>query len=615
MNGKTVLVALLLAAIAIGGAAVYMMGSSGNSNTSDDNGVSEVIATGDGTGTTEKDDTSSSSGTEEITLDTGEDSSAVNTGDLQIACESGTAGAYTITESDGEVTVTFSGITEATSYSISGTLNGCIVIEAGSFDFELVLAGVTITSSKNVPISITGDENVEISAKKGTTNYIYDNRSAVSDEDISAAIHSDCDLKLKGKGKLVVVSASNNGIHSKDDLEVKNLTLYVTCADNALKGNDSVTITSGTIVLNATSGDGIKTSSTDLSSKGIQRGTVTVNTDDGDTTLTITAYCDGIDAAFDVAMAETSGALTVDITAGVNASASTTTASSTSGWFGMWGGRTGGNSWGQMGPDSSGNSNKADYSCKGIKAGNAVTITGGTISIDAFDDAIHVNSDDAMESGVTPAGDVTISGGTVTIVSKDDGIHADGTIAITGGTVTVSGSYEGLEGASIEITGGIVSLRSSDDGVNATSGGLTLSGGYLYVYAGGDGLDTNKSAIRFNGTNVVIISTSGGNSAIDADYSYTYTKGTVLAICPYGMIQEITGSSAFKSYGTMKTIGTLSSGGIVSASVGGTQTVAVKMPASMNNAVAFYIGSSSATITTGSSVSVSLDDNGVYFRS
>ena len=88
-----------------------------------------------------------------------------------------------------------------------------------------------------------------------------------------------------------------------------------------------------------------------------------------------------------------------------------------------------------------------------------------------------------------------------------------------------------------------------------------------------------------------------------------------MAICPYGMIQEITGSSAFKSYGTMKSIGTLSSGSIVSASVGGTQTVAVKMPASMNNAVAFYIGSSSATITTGSSVSVSLDDNGVYFRS
>lgn len=615
MKGKTVLVAMLLAAIAIGGAAVYMMGSPGNNNTSDDNGVYEVIVTGDGTGTTEIDEASSSSGTEKITVDTGEDSSAVNTGDLQIACESGTAGAYTITKGDGEVIVTFSGITEATSYSISGTLNGCIVIEAGSFDFELVLAGVTITSSKNVPISITGDENVEISAKKDTTNYIYDNRSAVSDEDISAAIHSDCDLKLKGKGKLVVVSASNNGIHSKDDLEVKNLTLYVTCADNALKGNDSVTITSGTIVLNATSGDGIKTSSTDLSSKGVQRGTVTVNTDDGDTTLTITAYCDGIDAAFDVAMAETSGALTVDITAGVNASVSTTTASSTSGWFGMWGGRTGGNSWGQMGPDSSGNSNKADYSCKGIKAGNAVTITGGTISIDAFDDAIHVNSDDAMESGVTPAGDVTISDGTVTIVSKDDGIHADGTIAITGGIVTVTGSYEGLEGASIEITGGIVSLRSSDDGVNATSGGLTLSGGYLYVYAGGDGLDTNMSAIRFNGTNVVIISTSGGNSAIDADYSYTYTKGIVLAICPYGMVQEITGSSSFKSYGTMKTIGTLSSGSIVSASVGGTQTVAVKVPASMSNAVAFYIGSSSATITTGSSVSVSLDDNGVYLRS
>ena len=39
---------------------------------------------------------------------------------------------------------------------------------------------------------------------------------------------------------------------------------------------------------------------------------------------------------------------------------------------------------------------------------------------------------------------------------------------------------------------------------------------------------------------------------------------------------------------------------------------AVEMPSSMSNAVAFYIGSNSASITTGSA---NLDDNGVYIRS
>lgn len=38
---------------------------------------------------------------------------------------------------------------------------------------------------------------------------------------------------------------------------MKNLTLSVTCADNTLKGNDSVDVIGGVITLVAKSGDGI----------------------------------------------------------------------------------------------------------------------------------------------------------------------------------------------------------------------------------------------------------------------------------------------------------------------------------------------------------------------
>ena len=63
--------------------------------------------------------------------------------------------------------------------------------------------------------------------------------------------------------------------------------------DNAFKGNDSVSIASGTYVFISRAGDGIKTSSTDLSSKNVQRGTVTISGGN----ITIYAACDGIDAA------------------------------------------------------------------------------------------------------------------------------------------------------------------------------------------------------------------------------------------------------------------------------------------------------------------------------
>ena len=109
-----------------------------------------------------------------------------------------------------------------------------------------------------------------ISAKSGTANSIYDLREAVSEEEETqspGAIYSAVDLDIEGKGALLIKSENNNGIHCKDDLDVKNLTLSVTCVDNALKGNDSVTVTGGTITLIATGGDGIKTSATDISDK------------------------------------------------------------------------------------------------------------------------------------------------------------------------------------------------------------------------------------------------------------------------------------------------------------------------------------------------------------
>ena len=590
MKATVIIVAVLLAAAAIAGAALVMGGTGSNQGGSAIEGEDSRI-----------DDT---------TIDTGEDPSVTNDGDFTVTYVSGTKDAYTISKSNGETKVVFSGITEDTSYSISGTLNGCIVIEAGDYDFELVLNGVTIESSIDVPINVSSGENVDITAKKDTVNYVKDKRSTVSDEGISASIYSKCDLKLKGKGKLVVTSTNNNGIHSKDDLEVKNLTLYVTCMDNALKGNDSVTITSGTVVLNATSGDGIKTTSTDVSSKGVQRGTVTINTDDGDLSLTIRAYCDGIDAAFDVVMEETAGnKLTVDIIAGVGASTTgtlITTEGVPSGPGGMpaqgpggWGGAPGGDSWMQGGPDSDGNKNKADYSCKGVKADNVVYITSGTITIDSYDDCIHANDTESFESGASAMGDVVITGGTIILNSKDDAIHADGSVSVYSGTVKVTGSYEGLEGSSIMISGGNLSVLSTDDGLNA-SGTVTISGGKVYIYAGGDGIDSNSrvnyGGIVFSGGETTIISTSGGNSSIDTDYGYTYSGGKVLAICPSGMTQEVTHANTWSSSATYKTMN-LSSGSTVTVKVGGSTVMSVTMPLSINNAFVVYLGSNSASIS------------------
>ncbi len=734
---------VLMLAVAGGAAAVVIM-NNGNDNAVTD---TEIQVTDDGqqndtseqteeTSVTEDDKevtvTDDDTTTEEGTTTTDDDTSInddTTTADdgtttvttsypFTVAYTSGTTNAFTVTynSTTEEYTLTFSEVTEDTEYSVSGTLNGNIVIDVGdSYEFKLVLSGCTITSSYNAPIVALSADKLTISAKNGTTNMITDNRSS-EDETYGSAIYCTMDLDIQGKGTLSVYSANNNGIHGKDDVKVKNLTLTVNSVDNALKGNDSVTIESGTITLISRQGDGIKTSNSEISSKGNQKGTVTLNTDEGSLTLNIYAACDGIDAAYDVIISgdvvlniytDKYSSYSEDVVAvsdscyyirantnsytysiyytdgdgnGVwkNASYYTSTSSggmgrmpttyyyykvdkvtdyskmivyvysttqtqgqdsdyacksslvslnesydtialnlgSDSASMGWTNYTTQGQGWGMP---SEGNSDKGEYSTKGIKADNSITITGGTIAVKSYDDAIHANSDVLLETNVYGSGEVTITGGTLTLYSNDDGIHADGILTISGGTITITNSYEGLEGSQIVISGGSISVRSSDDGVNSTATsdvGLRISGGYLYVYAGGDGLDSNsrtsKSGIYFEGGTVVVISNSGGNSSIDTEAGYTYSGGSVLAICPSGMTQEVQNYTiSGTGKGTVKSnAGSLSSGTVVSATAG-SSVLAAKLPTGINNAFVIYLESTTATITTGSS-SYSFDSNGVY---
>lgn len=574
---------------------------------------------------------------------------------LKISCSEGTNNCWSI---DGQ-TLTFSGLTADTVCSVSGSFNGQIVIDGGDdYKFELEMCGLTLYSGEQNPITILSGDKVTLSAKKETKNYIYDTREAVSDDDetaYSAAVYAKCDLELAGKGELTVISSNNNGIHTKDDLEVKNLTLSVTCEDNALKGNDSVSITGGILTLIAKSGDGIKTKNSDISSKGNQRGTVTISGG----TVNIYAACDGIDAAYD---ADISGDAIVniytdsyspyaEISAGNNTGNENFPSGNDNSGFpsggnpgmpadignsgtdgngngggnfggnggfsggsfggngGFGGGSFGGGSFGGggrpggQGGMNDGNNEKGDYSTKGIKADNEIHISGGTITVNSYDDAIHANGGDALENGETATGNILIGGGTLTLFTKDDGVHADGTLTVSGGKIEITGSYEGLEGTFVAVTGGDISIVSSDDGINATttSGtGITFEGGTVYIYAGGDGIDSNSrtsyQGILFAGGNITVVSTSGGDSSIDTEQGYTYTGCTVLALCPSnGMGNEAVNCRNFSSIGTKTTLN-LSQGQTVNVKVGGNTVASVTMPCRLS-ALAVYLGSANASFS------------------
>lgn len=168
--------------------------------------------------------------------------------------------------------MTFSDITEDSLYIVKGTLSGQIAVDVTEeYSLEIEMQGLTVKSDTASPVTVTSADKFTLTAKKDTENFIYDNREAVSGDvegEYKAAIFADCDMTVGGKGSLTVVSESNNGIRSKKDLTVKNLTLSVTSSDNPLKGNDSVTVSSATLTLISVSGDGMDANST-TSYKGI----------------------------------------------------------------------------------------------------------------------------------------------------------------------------------------------------------------------------------------------------------------------------------------------------------------------------------------------------------
>ena len=322
---------------------------------------------------------------------------------VSITCLAGTPGCY---EWDGN-TLTFTRVSADSIYAISGTLEGNIVIDTGdNYKFDLEMHGFTIICDYTSPITILSGDEISLKAKKDYENFIYDNRETVDANDNTASpyvIDSEVDLELSGKGKLIVNSKNNNGIHTKDDLQVKNLTLRVICMDNALRGNDSVEITNAHTTLIAFEGDCVKTTNSHISAKtGNQKGTVYI----AGGTHRFSSACDGIDSSFDVVIENSTESATVlDIFT---------------------------NKYSEFTGDV------AFTSAKGIKAANSVTIRSGKVSIMSYDNGISAkNNGGLLENGNAPRGDVTISGGTVTIKTNGKGIDADGNLNVTSNDVTI----------------------------------------------------------------------------------------------------------------------------------------------------------------------------------
>lgn len=336
-------------------------------------------------------------------------------------------------------------ITQAGTYQIAGTLDdGALIVEsAENAKITLVLGGVSIKNSTGAAIQISTADDVTIELAEGTTNVLQSGEevdiaaATESKEASGGALQSKADLKIKGKGSLTVLGYLNNGIHCTKDLKIKNGNISVTALGHGIKGKNSVTVSGGTVTV--TSGkDGITSDETENEEKGF------VTIENGE--IIITSVGDGVSA--ETTLTVTGGVISI-ISGGGSANAQQKT-DNMRGWWDF---------------DNSASDDNS-VSCKGLKAGKALVISGGSITIDAQDDALHTD------------GDMTISGGECILSTGDDGAHAALSLTVLDGKITVLTSYEGLEANQITLADGELDITATDDGINANGGSDGFSGGF-----------------------------------------------------------------------------------------------------------------------------------------
>lgn len=473
-------------------------------------------------------------------------------------------------------------ITQNGDYYLSGTLNdGQIIVDVDkdADDVRLHLDGADITCTQGAPIYIQKAKQVYIQLEDGTENTVTDTADYVfapEEDEPDAAIFSKGDLCFLGTGSLTVTGNYDMAIHGKDVVSINQAGTYdLTAVGDCLKGKDQVLISEATV--NVTAGeDGIQSNNDKDEGMGIvtiNSGTVNVNAGaDGikaeallavlDGTISVTAQEDGLDATFCVQL--DGGDITIDAQEdGIQAGSDLTLSG------GALNITTGGGSInapehveGRGFPGWFSEPADTDAaSAKGLKSDGDLTVSGGTVQIDALDDALHC------------AGTLTVSGGDLTIATGDDGLHSDDTLVITGGTIDITKSYEGLEALFIDISGGDIALVASDDGLNAAGGNeadfafmgppgfggqaetledadyyVHITGGTLDVDAGGDGLDSNGALFIEGGTITVSGPENSMNGALDYTTTGQITGGTAIICGASGMAQNFDSSSTQPSF-------------------------------------------------------------------
>ena len=473
-------------------------------------------------------------------------------------------------------------LSAAGDYLISGSLSdGQILIAADKEDvIHIFFDNVSITNKDGSPFVFLNADKVVVTLLENTVNTLIDGTSYTlnGDEDPDATIFAKDGLTINGLGILNITSNSKNGIHGSNDIKIIDASVNVTAAKDGIKGKDSVSLKDAQLIINADH-DGIQ------STNDLDQGLGYIDIDGG--VITIIAGLDGIQAETQVLISDGIITIDAGSQAGTNDSGKgikalldltieggtldiTSQAEDTLNSKGTL--TISGGTLELSAQDDAITAQKTllinggdiniSTSYEGLESAEVI-INDGTIHLVALDDGINTSTDtvDYVKGGANMTQDdgssLTITGGSIFVNALGDGVDSNGTITMTGGTLIAYGPTASENGTldynkSFTLTGGtIIAVGSSGMAQQASISetntvmvnlSTSLPTGTLITVVDSSGkvvvaFEIIKSAANFvfasetlaKGTYTVYSGGSLDTSLVDhVSTSGTYTKGTQL---------------------------------------------------------------------------------------
>ena len=334
-----------------------------------------------------------------------------------------------ISVSDNVITISKGG-----DFEVTGTLDdGQIVIDTEE-KVKLRLSGMSLTNKNGSAVYVKNADKAYITLTDNTENTLTDGENYTSgDENEKGCITSRDNLEIKGSGSLTLNGNYNHGIFSSNSIEIGNGNITVNAKNDGIHANDTLAISGGTVNVTA-EGDGLQAEEI-------------LDISDGEVNVTTTGEVKASTSNDFGGRGEMKDSLQMtddeiqSMREQMNNNQFTQTEES---------------------DDSD------DTSSKGIKADWMLEISGGEVTVNSTEHAIHCTSD------------INITGGILNLSSESKkGISGHGDVTIDDGDITITKSTEGIESKKIlTINGGNIDITASDDGLNSGGTGANQNGGF-----------------------------------------------------------------------------------------------------------------------------------------